>query len=84
MLESLPDHELTYEPSWHEAAVAVRDARADAAFFLRPVPVDKIEAVAETGRLMPPKSTFFQPKPRTGHGLPFARMSWASLSRSSR
>jgi uncharacterized protein (DUF1015 family) len=66
VLDSLPDHELTYEPSWHEAAVAVRDARADAAFFLRPVPVVKIETVADGGRLMPPKSTFFQPKPRTG------------------
>ena len=40
--------------------------RGEAAFFLRPVPVEKIEAVAETGRLMPPKSTYFHPKPRTG------------------
>ena len=48
------------------ATAAVREGRAEAAFFLRPVPVAKIEAVAETGRLMPPKSTYFHPKPRTG------------------
>lgn len=66
VLASLPDHDITYEPGWHEAVVAVRENRADAAFFLRPVAVEKIEAVAETGRLMAPKSTFFHPKPRTG------------------
>jgi uncharacterized protein (DUF1015 family) len=66
VLDSLPDHEVTYEPGWHEAAIAVRDAKADAAFLLRPVPVTKIESVAYGGRLMPPKSTFFHPKPRTG------------------
>ncbi len=66
VLNSLGEHELTYEPGWHEAAVAVRDGRADAAFFLRPVPVAKIEGIAYGGRLMPPKSTFFYPKPRTG------------------
>jgi len=66
MLDDLPEHELSYEPEWHEAAVAVRSERAEAAFLLRPVPVAKIEAVAETGRLMPPKTTYFHPKPRTG------------------
>jgi len=66
VLNNLPEHELTYEPGWHPAAVAVHDGRADAAFFLRPVPVAKIESVANGGRLMPSKSTFFYPKPRTG------------------
>ena len=65
-LAGLPDHELTYEARWHEAAAAVRDGRADAAFFLRPVPVRKIEDVAYGGRLMPPKTTYFYPKPLTG------------------
>lgn len=65
-LDSLPDHELTYEPGWHQAVTAVRTGRADAAFLLRPVPVARIERVADDGRRMPPKSTFFQPKPRTG------------------
>lgn len=71
VLESLPRHEVSYEPGWPEATAAVRDGRATAAFFLRPVPVASIEAVAETGRLMPPKSTYFQPKPRSGMAFRF-------------
>ena len=65
-LAALGDHELTYQPGWHRATAAVREGRADAAFLLRPVPVAKMERVAETGHRMPPKSTFFEPKPRTG------------------
>jgi uncharacterized protein (DUF1015 family) len=65
-LGSLPAHELTYEAGWNAAIVAVRTGRADAAFLLRPVPVARIERVAHDGRRMPPKSTYFQPKPRTG------------------
>ena len=65
-LDSLPEHELSYEPGWHEATTAVRGGRADAAFLLRPVPVTRIERVAHDGRRMAPKSTYFQPKPRTG------------------
>jgi uncharacterized protein (DUF1015 family) len=66
VLESLPEHELSYEPGWPEATAAVRSARADAAFLLRPVPVAMMERVAYGGRRMAPKSTFFLPKPRTG------------------
>ena len=66
LLESLGSYEVSYEPAWREAAAAVGEGRAEAAFFLPSVPVARIEAVAETGRLMPPKSTYFQPKPRSG------------------
>ena len=65
-LEGLPEHELTYQPGWDEATTAVRAGRADAAFLLRPVPVARIERVADDRHRMPPKSTFFQPKPLTG------------------
>lgn len=65
-LEQLGVSQIAYEPAWYKATNAVREGRADAAFLLRPVPVARIEAVAETGRLMPPKSTYFHPKPRTG------------------
>jgi len=34
--------------------------------LLRPVTVEQIVAIAEGGERMPPKSTFFSPKPRTG------------------
>jgi len=34
--------------------------------LLRPVSVGQIARTADGGRLMPPKSTFFRPKLRTG------------------
>jgi uncharacterized protein (DUF1015 family) len=45
---------------------AVESAAADAAVLLRPVSIAQIARTANGGRLMPPKSTFFYPKPRTG------------------
>ena len=45
---------------------AVADGRADAAFFMRPTPVEQVREVAEAGESMPPKSTFFFPKMPTG------------------
>jgi uncharacterized protein (DUF1015 family) len=39
---------------------------ADAAFLLEPTPVAEIVAVAAAGDVMPPKSTYFYPKPLTG------------------
>ena len=65
-LGRLPSHELTYDAGWQSAITAVRTGVADAAFLLRPVPVARIERVAQDRRRMPPKSTYFQPKPRTG------------------
>ena len=51
-------------------AIAVADMVAKgevgAAILLRPVTVAQIQAVAEAGLRMPPKTTFFQPKPLTG------------------
>jgi len=48
------------------AREAVDSGDADAAVLLRPVSIDQIARTARGGRLMPPKSTFFHPKPRTG------------------
>jgi uncharacterized protein (DUF1015 family) len=53
----------------HDAlAVAemVAKGAVEAAILLRPVSVATIRAVAEAGLRMPPKTTFFQPKPLTG------------------
>jgi hypothetical protein len=36
------------------------------AYLLRPVTVAQIDAWANERRRMPPKTTFFSPKPRTG------------------
>jgi uncharacterized protein (DUF1015 family) len=52
--------------TWPEAVDAARSGAADAAVVLRPVTVDQIAAWARDRRRMPPKSTYFHPKPRTG------------------
>jgi uncharacterized protein (DUF1015 family) len=49
-----------------EAYRAVRDGRYSAAFLLNPVPVAQVLAIADAGRRMPRKSTFFHPKLATG------------------
>jgi uncharacterized protein (DUF1015 family) len=41
-------------------------ATCDAAFVLRPTPVDQVRAVADAGETMPPKSTYFFPKVLSG------------------
>ena len=42
------------------------DAGEAVAFALFPVTLDELFAVSDAGRLMPPKSTWFEPKPRSG------------------
>ncbi len=49
-----------------EAYRAVRDGRYSAAFLLNPVPVAQVLEIADAGRRMPRKSTFFHPKLATG------------------
>ncbi len=49
-----------------EQALASLDEGADAAFLMRPTPVEQVRAVADAGETMPPKSTFFFPKLLTG------------------
>ena len=65
-LRTFPAHELTFQHGWDRCADAVATGRADAAVLLRPVEVERISAVAEGGERMPPKTTLFWPKPRTG------------------
>lgn len=45
---------------------AVRSGEAAAAFSLAPVTAEQLLAVADAGRTMPPKSTWFEPKLRSG------------------
>jgi uncharacterized protein (DUF1015 family) len=44
----------------------VANGRADAALLLRPAAVEQIASISRGGVRMPPKTTFFWPKPRTG------------------
>ena len=49
-----------------QACLAVREGRYSAAFLLNPVPVTQVLSIADAGRRMPRKSTFFHPKLATG------------------
>jgi uncharacterized protein (DUF1015 family) len=62
----LPAHHLVYQHGWDNAAAAVATGQAGAAFLLRPVTVSQISEISRGGVRMPPKTTFFWPKPRTG------------------
>ncbi len=62
----LPDHHVVYQHGWDNAAAAVATGQASAAVLLRPVAVSQISEISRGGVRMPPKTTFFWPKPRTG------------------
>jgi uncharacterized protein (DUF1015 family) len=63
---ALPGATSLHHHAWREAVDAVLSGAAQAALLLRPVTVDQISEWAEARRRMPPKSTYFHPKPRTG------------------
>jgi uncharacterized protein (DUF1015 family) len=56
---------IAYTASASEA-IASLDGDTDAAFLLRPTPVEQVREVAAAGETMPPKSTYFYPKLLTG------------------
>jgi uncharacterized protein (DUF1015 family) len=58
--------DVRYTPSEEEARAAVDSGEAEAAFLLRPPTVEQVAAVAEAGKTMPQKSTFFYPKLTSG------------------
>ena len=65
---ALADVPLTvnYQHGLDETLSEVDSGRASAAVLIRPVSVAEIERTAREGLLMPPKSTFFTPKLKTG------------------
>jgi uncharacterized protein (DUF1015 family) len=65
-LESLPEHSLVFQHGVGNIVAAVASGEAQAGVLLRPVTIDQIIDIAHGGERMPPKSTFFAPKPRTG------------------
>jgi uncharacterized protein (DUF1015 family) len=58
--------DLGYVNSVDDAVARLEDGSHQAAFLLRPVPVEQVRAVAAEGETMPPKTTFFYPKVPTG------------------
>ena len=63
-------HVLRYQHGVGNVLAALERGEAQAAVLIRPVSVREIERTAREGLLMPPKSTFFTPKLRTGAGDP--------------
>jgi len=57
---------LFYARDTAEALAMVSSGEYDAAFLLRPTPVQQVREVAAAGENMPPKSTYFFPKLLTG------------------
>jgi uncharacterized protein (DUF1015 family) len=65
-LERLPDHELVFQHGVDNVLARVNKGDAGAGVLLRPATVAQILDIANGGERMPPKTTFFHPKPRTG------------------
>lgn len=65
-MSSLPHCDISYKYSWGQVRKAISSGAAQAAVLLRPATVAQIAAVAHSNRRMPPKTTYFHPKPRTG------------------
>ena len=59
-------HEVAYQHGFGEVEAQMRAGHAVAAIFIRPTSISEIRRTAEERLLMPPKSTFFTPKLRTG------------------
>ncbi len=55
-----------YTPDIQEGLAKLDGGDYQAAFLLRPTPVEQVRAIAAAGETMPPKSTYFFPKLLTG------------------
>jgi uncharacterized protein (DUF1015 family) len=58
--------EVTYQHGLDQMLALVGSGRVSAGILIRPTSLAEIERTAREGLLMPPKSTFFTPKLRTG------------------
>jgi uncharacterized protein (DUF1015 family) len=61
-----PDATVVYQHGLDRVGARLMAGDGDFAVLLRPVPVTTIAEFAYGRKLMPPKSTFFAPKPKTG------------------
>jgi uncharacterized protein (DUF1015 family) len=57
---------LGYARDFDQALELIASKAYDAAFFMAPTPIERVQAVAGAGESMPPKSTYFFPKVPTG------------------
>jgi len=61
-----PQIDVAYQHGVANVLGLLREGQADAAVLIRPTGIDEIRRTADERLLMPPKSTFFTPKLRTG------------------
>jgi uncharacterized protein (DUF1015 family) len=67
LLDAVDPHRIDYVPDAVAAeAAAAASGRDRTAFLLPPTRVDRVWRVAAAGGVLPQKSTYFWPKPRTG------------------
>lgn len=59
-------HDVSYQHGVNDVLLRLRNGEASCGVLIRPVSLEEIQRTANTGELMPPKSTFFTPKLRTG------------------
>jgi uncharacterized protein (DUF1015 family) len=64
--QALPPHDVEYQHGTDIVLRRVAAGEADAGVLLRPATVAQIQATAHARDRMPPKTTYFYPKPRTG------------------
>ena len=65
-VDRLPLEGVTFTPSAREAEDAVASGRASAAFLVRAPTVGEVQEIAQAGKTMPEKSTYFYPKLASG------------------
>ena len=65
-LAALSVDDVVFEHDPGKVVASAGSGEAAAGFLLRPATVDQIVAIAHGGERMPPKTTFFSPKPCTG------------------
>jgi uncharacterized protein (DUF1015 family) len=65
-LDALGEHSVHYQHGVDNVRAAVASGAAQAGVLVRPATVAQIEATAHGGERMPPKTTFFHPKLKTG------------------
>src|SRR5574341_810151 len=61
-----PEHQVAYSSDLAAACRQVDRGEFATVVALRPAPFSSVVDVAQRGRILPPKTTFFHPKPRDG------------------
>lgn len=61
-----PGVSIAYQQGWEAVSAAVVSGQAAAALLLRPPTLRQILELSRDGRRMPPKTSYFWPKPRSG------------------